>query len=188
MVNLLRRKPKFGFVGGPLRGLLGGGQFAPPMTEFFERFFHILDENENEQIANAIPQKGLVYKIEQDAGVLVGVVKSDSKEYQSFIDKKAELYYTGRKFPSTLNILSFKFFAPYYDGGIREYYKITGIRTAIKAEIEKHEEDANDGVRIFFELGECTMLSGDPIQLSLINDTYQKTTVKALSVLKKVVE
>ncbi len=39
VVSLLRRKPNFGFVGGLLGDLLGGGQFAPPMTGFFERFF-----------------------------------------------------------------------------------------------------------------------------------------------------
>jgi hypothetical protein len=44
VVSLLRRKPKFGSVGGLLRDLLGGGQFAPPMTEFFERFFQIYQE------------------------------------------------------------------------------------------------------------------------------------------------
>jgi len=39
VVSLLRRKPSFGFVGGLLGDLLGGGQFAAPMTGFFERFF-----------------------------------------------------------------------------------------------------------------------------------------------------
>lgn len=40
VVSLLRRKPNLGFVGSLLGDLLGGGQFAPPMTGFFERFFH----------------------------------------------------------------------------------------------------------------------------------------------------
>jgi hypothetical protein len=40
VVSLLRRKPNFGFVGGLLGDLFGGGQFTPPMTGFFERFFH----------------------------------------------------------------------------------------------------------------------------------------------------
>ena len=39
MVSLFHQKPKFGSVGGLLSDLFGGGQFAPPMTEFFERFF-----------------------------------------------------------------------------------------------------------------------------------------------------
>jgi hypothetical protein len=39
VVSLLRRKPKFGSAWGLLGDLLGGGQFAPPMTVFFERFF-----------------------------------------------------------------------------------------------------------------------------------------------------
>jgi len=44
VVSLLRRKPNFGFVGGLLGDLFGGGQFAPPMTGFFERFFQLKDE------------------------------------------------------------------------------------------------------------------------------------------------
>ena len=39
VVSLLRRKPNFGFVGSLLEDPLGGGQFAAPMTGFFERFF-----------------------------------------------------------------------------------------------------------------------------------------------------
>ncbi len=140
----------------------------------------ILDETEKVQLQNTIPQKGLVYENEQDANVFVGVVKTDNKDYQSFINKNAALYYTGRKFPSTFNILSFKFFAPYYDGGVREYYEITGIRSALKSEIENHEEDASAGIRIFFELGKCRELYDEPIPLQLIQDTYQKISVKEL--------
>lgn len=141
----------------------------------------ILEETEKVQLQNAIPQKGLVYENEHDANVFVGVVKSDNKEYQSFINKNAALYYTGRKFPSTFNILSFKFFSPYYDGGIREYYEITGIRSALKNEIENHEGNSNDGVRIFFELGKCVEISDEPIPLQLIQDTYQRISVQELS-------
>jgi len=39
VVSLLRRKPNFGFVESLLGDPLGSGQFAPPMTGFFERFF-----------------------------------------------------------------------------------------------------------------------------------------------------
>jgi hypothetical protein len=41
VVSLLRRKPKFGSAEDLSGDLLGGGQFAPPMTEFFERFFQV---------------------------------------------------------------------------------------------------------------------------------------------------
>lgn len=142
----------------------------------------ILDETEYNQIANSIPQKGLVYQNEQDSNVFVGVVKPDNIDYQSFLDAKAELYYTGRKFPTTFNILSFKFFAPYYDGGVRAYYEIVGIRSALKSEIENNEEDSSDGVRFFFELGKCVKLSYEPIPLQLIMDTYQVISIKDLSV------
>ena len=41
MVSLLRRKPKFGSAEELSGDLFGGGQFAPPMTVFFERFFQL---------------------------------------------------------------------------------------------------------------------------------------------------
>ena len=141
----------------------------------------ILEETEYQQIADSVPQKGLVYGNEQDMNVLVGVVKPENKEYQRFIDGNAGLYYTGRKFPSTFNILSFKFFAPYYNGGIREYYEIIGIRSALKSEIEKQEADGNDGIRFFFELGKCVKLSTDPIRVQLLNDTYQSISFKDMT-------
>jgi hypothetical protein len=48
VVSLLRRKPKFGSAWGLLGDLLGGGQFAPPMTVFFERFFHHMSLQKSE--------------------------------------------------------------------------------------------------------------------------------------------
>lgn len=141
----------------------------------------ILEKTEYQQIADAVPQKGLVYENEQDTNVFVGVVKPDNKDYRRFIDGNADLYYTGRKFPSTFNILSFKFFAPYYDGGIREYYEIVGIRSALKSEIEKLEDDSNDGIRFFFELGKCVKLPGSPVKIQLINDTYQSVPFKDMT-------
>jgi hypothetical protein len=144
----------------------------------------ILEKTEHQQIADSVPQKGLVYQSEQDTNVFVGVIKSDNKDFTDFIEKKANTYYTGARFPSTLNILSFKFFAPYYDGGIREYYEIIGIRSAKKSEVLSYEANAEDGVRFFFELGKCVTLSDQPIQLQLILDTYQAISLKELSTLK----
>ena len=140
----------------------------------------VLEKSEYQQLASSVPQKGLVYENELDANVFVGVVKSDNNDYQSFVNGNARLYYTGRKFPSTFNILSFKFFAPYYDGGIREYYEIIGIRSALKSEIDKHEANENDGIRFFFELGKCVKLSENPIRIPLIRDTYQSISIKKL--------
>ena len=109
------------------------------------------------------------------------VVRADNKEYQSFIAGNANLYYSGRKFPSTFNILSFKFFAPYYDGGIREYYEIIGIRSALKSEIEKHDDESNDGVRFFFELGKCIKIADQLIKVVLIQDTYGVISLENLN-------
>lgn len=140
----------------------------------------ILEKTEYEQIADSIPQKGLIYQSELDVNVFVGVVRTDSKDYQSFIERTANTYYTGPKFPSTLNMLSFKFFAPYYDGGIREYYEIVGIRSVKRSEIQNYEANAVDGVRFFFELGKCVKISDQPLELKLIQDTYQAVSLKSL--------
>jgi hypothetical protein len=141
----------------------------------------ILDKSKHEQLINSIPQKGLVYESESDANVFVAVVNLENRSYQSFVNRTASIYYTGRKFPSTLNILSFKYFAPYYDGGIREYYEIIGIRSAKKTEIEKYGEAEDDGVRFFFELGKCFYLSNIPKSMQLIFDTYQVISLVDLS-------
>ncbi len=148
------------------------------LKEHLQKIIH--EKTEYQQIADSIPQKGLTYQSEQVINVFVGTVRSENKDYQSFIDGTAKLYYTGPKFPSTLNILSFKFFAPYYDGGIREYYEIIGMRSALKSEIEKHDDESNDGVRIFFELGKCNKISEPLMGVVLIRDTYQTISVKNL--------
>jgi len=142
----------------------------------------ILEETKYQQIADSVPQKGLTYQSDHEVNLFVGVVKPGSKAYQSFIDKAANTYYTGPAFPSTLNMLSFKFFAPYYDGGIREYYEIIGIRSVKRSEIPNYEANAVDGVRFFFELGKVVVLSTHPIQLQLIHDTYQAISLRSLSV------
>lgn len=141
----------------------------------------ILEKTEYQQIADSVPQKGLAYQSEQDVNIFVGVVRANSKDYQSFVEKTANSYYTGPTFPSTLNMLSFKFFAPYYDGGIRDYYEIIGIRSVKRSEIQNYEANAVDGVRFFFELGKCFILSNDPFKVQLIQDTYQAISLKSLS-------
>jgi hypothetical protein len=144
----------------------------------------IHEKTQYQQIADSIPQKGLSYQSEQEVNVFVGVVKPDNKNYQSFIEKTATSYYTGPTFPPSLNILSFKFFAPYYEGGIREYYEIVGLRSVSRSEIQDYEATRPDGVRLYFELGKCVAISNKPIQLMLIHDAYQAISLKSLAVTK----
>ncbi len=141
----------------------------------------ILDKTKHDHLVNTIPQKGLMYQSEYDLNVFVGVVNEDNKSYKKFVTRTANQYYTGHKFPSTLNILMFKYFSPYYAGGIREYYEIVGIRSAKKREMEKYGETGDDGVRFFFELGKCVMFSDQPKRLSLIHETYQVISIESLS-------
>lgn len=128
----------------------------------------------------SIPQKGLEYKVVDDMSVFVGVVTEKLKEYPKFIADEAEMYYTGKTFPSTYNIMSFKYFAPYFAGeGIRGYYEITGIRSATKAEILQND-DTDDSMRFLFQLGAYHKLSGQHYIPVLYKDTYAKVSLSKL--------
>lgn len=114
----------------------------------------INDESIHDQIIGSIPQKGLSYTDNDDGMVLIGIVPPSLKEYDNFMAGKATMYYSGKQFPSTYNVLSFKYFAPCFDTKtVVGYYDITGIKTATKDEIIENNDTPNDGVRIFFTLG-----------------------------------
>lgn len=143
------------------------------------RFVHkILEEEALSILAQSIPQKGLEYKVAGNERVFVGVVTDGLQEYAKFLVNKAGLYYTGKTFPSSYNIISFKYFAPYFRGeGIRGYYDIIGIRSATKAEMLQNH-DMDNSVRFFFQLGEYHELSTPIFKMQLYKDTYADVLLK----------
>lgn len=118
------------------------------------------------------------YNKENSNNLIVGVVKSD--KINSFINGNASSYYFGKKFPSKYNLKNIQFFAPYYDGGIRGYYDITAIRTAMKSEIIGSKDENDKDLRIVLDLGKYHVLTEKPIKIKLTNYTYANLPLSSI--------
>jgi len=101
-----------------------------------------------------------------DKCVLISYIKNDN--ISTFVNKTAEIYYTGKRFPSTIDIKSLFFFMPYIKGkGIRDLYLIKIARVGSRKEGQP-DNDAND-LRLVFEieyLGEL-FLNYKPVELKI---------------------
>ena len=90
-----------------------------------------------------------------DNRVLIGFVKqSNRKGYlQSFEDGTATLYYTGKKFPTTIPLHDLHYFMPCVkEKGIRDVYEVVSVRTITGKEAKGEEGDSGDDLRLAFEL------------------------------------
>ena len=117
-------------------------------------------------------------KLEEDKNVLVSLVKNDSIDL--FLDGSARLYYTGRKFPSTVALNKLYYFMPYVkQKGIRDIYLITIARVGSKHEVHPNA-DEND-LRLVFEIEKVGQLFDDykPIELKIWH-TFTDTNLKAI--------
>ena len=98
---------------------------------------------ENEQDIN------IHLDIDKSKNVLVSLVKADNID--QYLDRSAKVYYTGKKFPSTVALNKLYYFMPYMKNkGIRDLYfiKIARVGTRKEGQIE---EDKND-FRLVFEI------------------------------------
>jgi len=88
-------------------------------------------------------------KYDASKNVLVSYVKSDNIE--QYLDRSAKIYYTGKKFPSTVALNKLYYFMPYIKGkGIRDLYLIKIARVGTRKE-GQHDNDPND-FRLVFEV------------------------------------
>lgn len=106
-------------------------------------------------ISKVIPQKGAI--IEVGDRVLIGIVKPSPRKgyYSNFEEGKADLYYTGAQFPTTIALHNLHFFIPYFEGkGIRDVYEIVNIRTITGNEAKQLEDvkEKVDDIRLAFHL------------------------------------
>ena len=84
-----------------------------------------------------------------DKNCLISLVKSDNFEH--FVGQSAKIYYTGKKFPTTVALNRLYYFVPYLKGkGIRDIYLIKIARLGFRKE-GTPEEDQND-LRLVFEI------------------------------------
>lgn len=116
--------------------------------------------------------------------VLICNVKKDNVEH--FLDGTAKIYYTGKRFPSTIALNKLYYFIPYIGKqcdldyyGIRDLYMIKIARVGSRREGEL-DNDPND-LRIVFELQFVKHLFTDYQKHRLnIWETYSDTTLEEL--------
>ncbi len=110
--------------------------------------------------------------------LLVSYVKNDT--IQMLLDGSINIYYTGKKFPSTVKLNHLYYFMPYRKSkGIRDLYYIKVARIGSKHEVHPHA--APNDLRLVFEIEFIKQLFPDykPIRLA-IWETFTDTTLEKI--------
>lgn len=116
--------------------------------------------------------------LDMDKNVLISLVKADNIEH--YLDQSAKIYYTGKKFPSTVALNKLYYFMPYIkQKGIRDLYLIKIARVGTRKEGQL-DTDPND-LRLVFEIEFVKKLFKDykPVELKIWH-TFTDTTMKKL--------
>lgn len=116
--------------------------------------------------------------VEETKNVLISLVKKDNEKM--FLDGSATIYYTGKKFPTSVALNKLFYFMPYIKGkGVRDLFFIKIARLGYRKE-GTAEEDRND-LRLVFEVEFVEQLFEDykPVELK-IWQTFTDTTVDKL--------
>lgn len=104
-------------------------------------------ENKKVVAMPQIPFGGCTYN--KDKNVLISLVKADNME--QYLDRSAKVYYTGKKFPSTVALNKLYYFMPYIKRkGVRDLYMIKIARVGTKKEV--HPECDDNDFRLVFEI------------------------------------
>ena len=116
--------------------------------------------------------------IEANKNVLISLVKHDNEK--DFVDKKATIYYTGKRFPTTIALNKLYYFMPYIKGkGVKNLWIIKIARLGFRKE-GSPQEDKND-LRLVFEIEYVGQLFTNykPVELKIWR-TYTDTTIEEL--------
>ena len=119
--------------------------------------------------------------VEMDKNVLISLVKNDNVE--RYLDQSAKIYYTGKKFPSSVALNKLYYFMPYIKKkGIRDLYLIKIARVGTRKEGQP-DNDPND-FRLVFEIEFVKKLFKDykPVELEIWH-TFTDTTI--MNVMKR---
>ena len=110
--------------------------------------------------------------------LLICNVKKDN--WEQYLDGSANIYYTGKKFPTTVALNKLYYFMPYLSGkGIRDLYYIKIVRLGYRKEGQENE-DKND-IRLVFEIEYVGQLFKDYKNVKLeIWRTFTDTTLSKL--------
>ena len=130
-----------------------------PITENF-----IVHDNNDTSYDKMMSKRNI---IKEDKNVLISLVKKDNEK--AFLDKSAKVYYTGKKFPTTVALNKLFYFMPYIKGkGVKDLWLIKVARLGFRKE-GTPLEDKND-LRLVFEIE----------YVSPIFDDYQSVELKNL--------
>ena len=116
--------------------------------------------------------------VEETKNVLISLVKKDNEKM--FLDGSATIYYTGKKFPTSVALNKLFYFMPYIKGkGVRDLFLIRIARLGYRKE-GTPEEDKND-LRLVFEVEFVKQLFDDykPVELKIWR-TFTDTTIGKL--------
>ena len=113
--------------------------------------------------------------LDSTKNLLVSLVKADNME--QYIDQTAKIYYTGKKFPSTVALNKLYYFMPYIaKQGIKDLYYIKIARVGTRKEGQP-DNDPND-FRLVFEIEFVKELFPDYKKVHLdIWETFKDTTL-----------
>lgn len=110
--------------------------------------------------------------------LLICNVKKDN--WKQYLDGSAKIYYTGKRFPTTIALNKLYYFIPYLSGkGIRDLYYIKVARLGYRKEGQENE-DRND-LRLVFEIEYVGQLFDDYKKVKLeIWRSFTDTTLEKL--------
>lgn len=117
--------------------------------------------------------------IDLTKNLLICNVKKDN--WEQYLDGSAKIYYTGKKFPTTVVLNKLYYFMPYLSGkGIRDLYYIKVARLGYRKEGQANE-NKND-LRLVFEIERVGQLFDDYKKIKLeIWHTFTDTTIKKIT-------
>ena len=143
-------------------------------------FNKLVEEHPNRIVANNQEEILDERNIDFSKNVLVSLVKQDNIE--QYLDRSAKVYYTGKRFPSTVALNKLYYFMPYMKNkGIRDLYVIKIARVGTKQEV--HPECDDNDFRLVFEIDYVGQLFEDykPIKLDIWR-TFTDTTMSSLQI------
>ena len=145
-------------------------------------FFATLRQYPENIVENTVPDppkqetQKLGPDVDDSKNVLISLVKNDNVE--RYLDQSAKIYYTGKKFPSSVALNKLYYFMPYIKRkGIRDLYLIKIARVGTRKEGQP-DNDPND-FRLVFEIEFVKKLFKDykPVELEIWH-TFTDTNMK----------
>lgn len=151
--------------------------------DLFDQYkFDPIRQNDMVREDNAVEYKTISYHLQSPIDIsknlLICNVKKDN--WEQYLDGSAKIYYTGKRFPTTVALNKLYYFMPYLSGkGIRDLYYIKIARLGYRKEGQANE-DKND-LRLVFEIEHIGQLFADYKKVKLeIWRTFTDTTMEEM--------